>query len=72
MLAGERAADEVDVREWLGGPTRVAVSEEAVGLGRYGKVLTVLVSSTIGQDDDPDDDEDDDELIESWTPRFRR
>jgi len=72
VLAGERVADEVDVRSWLGGPTKATVSEEAVGLGRYGKVLTVLVSNTIGQDDDPGDDENDDELVESWTPRFRR
>jgi hypothetical protein len=42
-----------------------------LGLGSFGKVLTVLVSSKIGQEDDPDE-EDDDDLIERWTPRFRR
>lgn len=73
VAAGERVADEVDVRDWLGGTTRGLVSEEAVGLGAYGKVLTVLTSQTIGQDNDPDEDEDDEEkLVESWTPRFRR
>lgn len=73
VAAGERTRDEVDVRDWLGGTTRAMVSEETVGLGAYGKVLTVLTSSTIGQDNDPDEDEDDEEkLVESWTPRFRR
>lgn len=73
VVAGERVADEVDVRDWLGGSTRAVVSEETVGLGAYGKVLTVLTSQTIGQDSGPDQDEDDEEsLIESWTPRFRR
>jgi len=73
VAAGERLSDEADVRDWLGGVTRAAVSEESVGLGRYGKVLTVLSSNRIGQDDDPDNAEDDEEsLIESWAPRFRR
>ena len=72
VLAGERATDEVDVRDWLGGTTGAAVSEEAIGLGRYGKVLTVLVSTAIGQEEGPDDDDAEDDLIESWTPRFRR
>ena len=53
--------------------TKAEVSEESVGLGEYGKVLTVLVSSSIGQEDDPDvEEEDDDSVIERWTPRFHR
>lgn len=72
VLAGEHMINEVDVRDWLGGATRAIVSEESVGLGRYGKVLTVLVSNSIGQEMDPADDENEDDLIESWTPRFCR
>jgi Zn-dependent peptidase ImmA (M78 family) len=73
VLAGERVADAVDVRDWLGGMTRAEISEESIGLGQYGKVLTVLVSSKIGQDDEPDEEEeDDDSVIERWTPRFHR
>lgn len=72
VLAGERVSDEVDVRDWLGGTSRAAVSEEAIGLGQYGKVLTVLVSTVIGQEKNADDDDTEDDLIESWTPRFRR
>lgn len=33
------------------------VTEEVVGLGRYGKTLTVLSSSAIGQEEDGDDDD---------------
>lgn len=74
IRAGERIADAVDVRDWLGGTVKAEVSEETVGLGRYGKVLTVLASSFIGQDDERDDidEEDDESLVERWTPRFRR
>ncbi|ABS65807.1 protein of unknown function DUF955 [Xanthobacter versatilis] len=73
IAAGDRLGNETDLRDWLGGTTRAAIAEESVGLGRYGKVLTVLSSNSLGQDDDPDDREDDeDSLIESWTPRFRR
>jgi len=72
VLVGERVADAVDVRDWLGGMTRAEISEESIGLGHYGKVLTILVSSKIGQDDQPDEDGEEEDLIERWTPRFRR
>lgn len=72
VLAGKRVHDEVDVRDWLGGSTSRKVLEESIGLGAYGKVLTVLSSRSIGRDDGGDDDEaEEEELIESWTPRFR-
>ncbi len=61
------------MREWLGGTTKSEVIEESIGLGTYGKVLTVLVASNIGREVDPDEDEESDEdVIERWTPRFRR
>lgn len=71
---GKRIANAVDVRDWLGGVTKTEASEESVGLGRYGKVLTVLSSTSIGQEDEPDefDDEAEDKLIERWTPHFRK
>ena len=73
VQAGARVADEIDVRDWLGGTTSRAVSEESLGLGAYGKVLTVLTSSEIGRaEDDVDEDDDEEALTESWTPRFRR
>ncbi|BCH62247.1 MULTISPECIES: ImmA/IrrE family metallo-endopeptidase [Rhizobium/Agrobacterium group] len=72
VAAGERVKDEVDVREWLGGATRETVKEESLSLGTYGKILTILTSTKIGQDLEPDEHDEEQELIESWTPRFKR
>ena len=73
VRAGERAVSEIDVRDWLGGTRSARVSEEVVGLGRYGKTLTVLSSTSIGDEAAGYDDGDDEEkLQESWTPRFRK
>lgn len=71
IRSGARAAQDVDVVDWLGGTRSAMVIEEVVGLGRYGKTLTVLSSESIGQERD-DDEEDDDDLSERWTPQFRR
>lgn len=72
VRAGERVRHEADVRDWLGGTTSHGISEESIGLGGYGKVLTVLSSRTIGrEEDDLDEEEDEEALIKSWTPRFR-
>lgn len=71
VQAGDRLTDKVDVRDWLGGVTNATVSEESIGLGSYGKILTVLTSSTIGQADERTEEGEDEELRESWTPRFR-
>jgi Zn-dependent peptidase ImmA (M78 family) len=72
--SGVRISDEVDVRDWLGGTTASTVSEESIGLGSYGKVLTILVSNEIGKETDPDDPDDENEeaMIDRWTPKFRR
>ncbi len=45
VSAGERVRDQIDVPEWLGGPRRETVTEESLGLGTYGEVLTVLTST---------------------------
>lgn len=54
------------------GPTRETVKEESLGLGAYGKVLTILTSTRIGQELEPDEEDEQQELVESWTPRFKR
>ena len=71
VRAGTTAADETDVRDWLGGATKASVSEESVGLGGYGKVLTVLSSDAIGREEEDEDEAEENELMERWTPRFR-
>jgi len=72
VLARERVAEDTDIRDWLGGSKSMNVCEEAIGLGSYGKVLTVLTSDSSGQSDDIEDEESDADLIESWTPRFHK
>ncbi len=63
-----RADDKSALQEWFNGPHRQEIIEEVVGLGSYGKTLTVL--SGMEHPDEVEDDDDD--LEESWTPRFRR
>ncbi len=73
VLAADRDADDIDVTMWLGGNRHVQVTEEVIGLGRYGKTLTLLYSETLGQsnEDVPEEDEER-HLMDRWTPRFRR
>jgi hypothetical protein len=55
----------------LGGSKSALVTEEVIGIGRYGKTLTVLSSETIGHEDEEEEAEED--TYEKWeTPRFRR
>lgn len=72
VRTGARVTDEVDVRDWLGGTTSQGICEESIGLGGYGKVLTILSSGSIGREEnDCDDDDDEEALVRKWTPRFR-
>lgn len=71
VLSRERADDDIEVRDWLGGTKSAAASEESIGLGSYGKILTILAAPGVGVDEDQEENEEAD-LIESWTPRFRR
>ena len=68
-----RAEGESDIRTWLGGQRSVEAWEEVIGLGSYGRVLTVITCPNLVREDYMDADEDSDEALEeSWTPRFRR
>ena len=51
----------------MGGRNAVNATEEVLGLGSYGKVLTVLTTDVL-----PDEEDEEDELERCWTPRFRR
>lgn len=73
VARSDRAAQEIDVMDWLGGIRSVKALEEVIGLGSYAKTLTVLTCPSL-QDriDEEEDSDDEDSLIEQWTPRFRR
>ncbi len=62
-----RAETDTDLREWFGGRRRIPGTEEIVGLGSYGKTLTILSSEIFADDEDEDED-----LEERWTAGFRR
>ena len=64
-----RADGSSNLQDWFGGRYNIEVCEDVIGLGSYGKTLTVLYDMEL-----PDDEEreDEDSLTDSWTPRFRR
>lgn len=67
-----RSESDIDIMDWLGGRRSIEATEEVVGLGSYGKTLTVLTCpSLIDETYQGDDDEDGENLIDRWTPRFR-
>jgi hypothetical protein len=73
VVAADRTRDNINVMEWLGGEQSATVAEEIIGLGPYGKTLTILSSGTLGQDEaDYDEEQEERDLTDSWTPRFRR
>lgn len=61
------------LNDWMDGDRIYEVKEEVIGLGSYGRTLTVLTCSNLTMRIEAEEDEDDEEqLIENWTPRFRR
>jgi IrrE N-terminal-like domain len=72
VLSGAMVQDEIDIRDWLGGTQKAWVSAESIGLGSYGKVLTVLSSNVISKNEELSDEQEEADLLDSWTPKFRR
>lgn len=63
-----RAEGVSELQDWFNGSNQQEIVEEVIGLGSYGKTLTVLTGM-----ESPDEVEDEDgDLEESWTPRFHR
>ena len=61
------------LNDWMEGDKILQVTEEVVGLGSYGRTLTVLTCQNLTMRiEAEEDDEDEEALVESWTPRFRR
>lgn len=63
-----RAEGQSCLQDWFNGPHRQEIVEEVVGLGGYGKALTVLT----GMEPLDELEDEDDDLEESWAVRFRR
>ena len=62
--------DRSDLQDWFGGDRSLSVTEQVIGLGSYGRTLTVLTALDI--DEQIEAIEEDEKVVESWTPRFRR
>lgn len=62
-----RAEADTDLREWFGGRRPIPALEEIIGLGSYGRTLTILSTDIFA--DDPDEE---DELDERWAVGFSR
>lgn len=69
VLRGARIEETSNLQQWFGGRRSVEVSEDVIGLGRYGRTLTVLYDIDVPE---PEEEEDEQSLIDSWTPRFKR
>ena len=67
VAQGRRAKGQSSLQDWFNGPHRQEIIEEVIGLGSYGKTLTVLTGM-----ESPDETEDDEgNLEESWAVHFR-
>ena len=68
ITRGRRVEGRGYLQDWFNGQHRQEIVEEVVGLGSYGKALTVLTGM-----ESPDEFEDEEaNLEESWAVRFRR
>lgn len=68
IARGRRSDAESSLQDWFNGPHRQEIVEEVLGLGRYGKTITVLHGM-----ESPDEVEDEEkDLEDSWAVRFRR
>lgn len=66
VVKGLSAESSSTLLDWFDCEVECSVYEEIIGLGQYGKTLTVL---TI---EDLPDDEDETDLEDAWTPKFKR
>ena len=66
----ERTEDTSDLQDWFGSDRSLSATEQVIGLGNYGKTLTVLTALDI--EEQIEEIKEEEELVESWTPRFRR
>lgn len=74
VAAADRDAGSVDAVDWFGLGEGVRGTEEVIGLGGYGRSLTVISCEVKSEDDfDPTEEADDDAyLLDQWTPKFHR
>ena len=67
VIGRRQAHHDTPMGDWFGGDHSANLNEEIVGLGRYGRTLTVLTSDLSAEEDQAER-----ELEDSWTPRLHR
>lgn len=73
IIRGEQVSGKGILNDWMNGERRHNVIEEVIGLGQYGRTLTILTCQALSLRPEEEELEDDEaQLIESWTPRFRK
>lgn len=74
ITSTDRLAGQSNAIDWFGKGQQVTLREEVIGLGAYGRTLTLLIPDVKFDDDYDDDNEDqfEERLVESWTPKFRK
>lgn len=70
VLRADRDEDSADICDWFGSDRSLSITEQLIGLGNYGKTLTVLTALDI--EEQMKEIEEDEALVESWRPKFRR
>ena len=68
VSSGARADGTSTLQDWFGGAYDVEVTEDVIGLGSYGKTLTVLYDIVLPDEEERAADQD---MKDSWMPRFR-
>ena len=69
VLHADRVEAAGELQDWFGGDRSLSVTEEVVGLGNYGRTLTVLTGLDI--EEQLEKFEEDEDLVESWQTKFR-
>lgn len=69
VTEGRRQQAKDNLRRWFGSVRHIETTEDVLGLGSYGKTLTVIRTETFADDEEEEDDE---SLADRWTPRFHR
>ncbi|PHR90775.1 MAG: hypothetical protein COA78_34490 [Blastopirellula sp.] len=69
VASGARVDGAATLSDWFSCDLNYEVYEEVIGLGGYGKTLTVLSVEELPEQEDIDEE---DELIDSWKPKFKR
>lgn len=69
VRSGEQADGTSSLQNWFGGSYDIEVTEDVIGLGSYGKTLTVLYEIDLPDEEEREEEE---SMRDSWSARFRR